>query len=216
MSESIREVASKRVLRDMQLQQDKMFMDEVNKILGDGSSVAGDLTKQATSEAIANPPSLENEKHAIELAEQCYRAWRLQQKQLYDIYHYESKSLQIAAHHVDTYTLADAYLALQDQAATKQRLKERPVTVDDLVGLGFRPDLPESGSAAYGWPIRDKYEGDSEELRIQVLAEFDSDGVCVIWLETYSADGKTIALVELPRKSWTLLQVEELLSHFKE
>lgn len=205
--------------KDLQAKQDKMLMDETNKILSDGSSPAGELTKQAVGEAIAgppNPPSLSNDAQDIARAEQRYRAWRLKQKPLGDIYAYTpSESLQLAVHHVDTYILADTYLVLQDQAAIKQALKNRPVTIDDLVSLGFAPDMPESGSVAYGWPIRDKYEPDNEDTRIQLLAEFDNNG-CVIWLETYSADGKTIALVELPRKSWTLLQVEELLSHFKE
>lgn len=203
--------------KDLRAKQDKMVMDETNKILGDGSSTAGELTKQAATTSQDNSPSLSNKPQDIELAEQRYRAWRLGQQSIANIYeHINDKSLQLAAHRVDAYILADTYLVLQDQAAIKRLLKERPVTSDDLVNLDFRPDLPESGVVVYGWPICDKYESDSEESGIQLLAEFNNDGTCVIWLETYDVDGKTIALVELPRKSWTLLQVEELLSHFKE
>lgn len=88
--------------------------------------------------------------------------------------------------------------------------KEAEITEAQLLSLGFRPDMPESGDKCFGWVIHDKHGYNEKEPHTHVVASLES-GKCTMWLETYDVDGRTMSLVELPRKLWTYKHVKILL-----
>ncbi len=158
---------------------------------------------------------------AINQAKARYSAWRRDNKPLALIYsEYRQPQLQIAALTQDACTLAEAYID-DDINRTRLEAMKRPVTELDLVLLGFRlsgaesnDDLGRAIDRCWSWQIYDRHYS-AEEPHSHIVAAVEN-GVCTLWLESYDTAGKTLALTELQRKNWTVLQIEELLNGFRE
>lgn len=158
---------------------------------------------------------------SVNKAKERYSAWCKDKKALAIIYpEYRQPQLQAIALAQDAYTLADAYIS---DEANRARIaaKKRPATELDLVSLGFRlssvdanANLGKAADKCWSWQIYDKHYS-PEEPHSHIVAAIEN-GVCTLWLESYDAAGKTLALTELQRKNWTVLQIEELLNGFRE